>query len=116
MLKFVYLREADKYENVRETCLEYADNQIDFASQREQQIDQANSGHQEGEKLLHKENSEKVGSLSKKFEELALLISNDKPKKNIQDITCHKYNNTVHYASQCQLTGSMTQGSGYCGR
>ena len=33
MLQFVFLRKADTYEKVRETCLEYADNQKVFVSQ-----------------------------------------------------------------------------------
>ena len=47
---------------------------------------------------------------------MALLISKDKPEKNIQDIACHECNKPGHYASQCQLVGSATQGCGYCGR
>ena len=75
MLQFVFLRKADTYEKVRENCLEYADNQKVFVSQREQVTDQTRSGHQEGEKeKLHKETSEKVDTFCKKFEQLALLM------------------------------------------
>ena len=66
--------------------------------------------------MLQKETSEKVDALCKKFEQLGLLISEDKWKKNIQDITCHKCKKPGRYASQCQLVGSTTQGCGYCGR
>ena len=117
MLQFVFLRKADTYEKVRETCLEYADNRKVFVSQGEQITNQTRSGHQEGEKeMLQKETSEKFNTLCKKFEQLALLISKDKSKKNIQDITCHNCKKTGHYASQCELVGSATQGCGYCGR
>ena len=50
MLQFVFLRKAYTYEKVRETCLEYADNQKAFASHVEQVVDQARSSSQEGEK------------------------------------------------------------------
>ena len=43
MLKLVFLRKADTYEKVRETCLEYGDDQIVFASQGEQINDQTRS-------------------------------------------------------------------------
>ena len=45
MLQFLFLRKADTYEKVRENYLEYEDNQKFFASQGEQLIDQARSGH-----------------------------------------------------------------------
>ena len=50
MLQFVFLRNADTFENFRETCIEYADNQTVFASQGEQIIGKASSGKQEVEK------------------------------------------------------------------
>ena len=100
----MFLRKADKYEKVKEVCLDYTDNQKGFASQTEQIIHQARSGHHEGEKeKIHKEISEKVDILCKKLEQLALLISKDIPKKNIQEITCHKYKKPGHYAIQCQV-------------
>ena len=117
MLQFVFLRKEDIYEKVRETRLEYADNQKLFAIQGEQITDYTRSGYQEGEKeKLHKDTSEKVDITCKKVEKLALLISKDKPKKNIQYITCHKCKTSGHYASRCQLIGSTTQGCVYCGR
>ena len=54
--------------------------------------------------------------MCKKFEQLALLKSKYKPKKNSQDIICHKSKKPGHYASQCQLIGIATQGCGYSGR
>ena len=84
MLQFVFLSKADTYQKVRETCTQYADNQKVFASLEEQITDQTRSGNQEGEKeQLYKEMSEKVGTLWKKFEQLALFISKGKPKKSI---------------------------------
>ena len=102
-LQFVFLRKAYTYEKVREACLEYADNQKAFASHGEQVVDQARSSHQEGEKEeLPNNTSEKVDILCKKFEQLASMISKDKPKKNIQDIICHKCKKPSHYARKCQ--------------
>ena len=95
MLQFVFLRKADTYEKIRENCLEYAVNQKGFALQRKKLNDQARSAHQEREKeKLQKETSEKVDKLCKKFEQLALLTSKVKSKKNLCDITgrkCKKY-------------------------
>ena len=54
--------------------------------------------------------------MCKKFEHLGLLIPKDKPKKNSQDIICHKCEKPGRYASQSQLIGSTTQRCGYCGR
>ena len=117
MLQFVFLRKADTYEKVRETCLEYAYNQKVFASQGEQVTDQTRSAHLEGEKeKLHKKTSEKFDRVCKNFEQLALFIPKDKPKNNIQDITCDKYKKPGHCASQSQLVGSTTEGCRYCGR
>ena len=39
MLQFVFLRKADTYEKVRETCLVYADNQKVLVSREEQVTD-----------------------------------------------------------------------------
>ena len=50
---------------------------------------------------LHNHIFREVDVLCKKFEQLGLLISKDKPKKNIQDITYHKCKNPGHYSSQC---------------
>ena len=62
-------------------------------------IDQARRGKQEGEKeKLDEENSEKIDRLCKNFEQLALLISENKAKKNILDITCHDCKKPGHYA------------------
>ena len=91
MIHFVFLRNADMYEKVRETCLEYADKQKGFSSQGKQVTDQMRSAHQENEEeKFQKDNSEKVDILCKKSEQLELLISKDKLKKSIQDITCRK--------------------------
>ena len=86
----MFSRKAGTYEKVKENCIEYANNQKVFASQGERLIDQGRSCHKEGEKeKLHKETSEKVDKLCKKFEKLALLISKEKPE-NIRVITYHK--------------------------
>ena len=72
MLRFVFLRKADTYGKVKETRLEYVDNQKVLVSQEEQVIGQARGGHQEGEKeKLHNETSENVDRLCKNFEQLA---------------------------------------------
>ena len=78
MLQFAFLRKADTYEKVRETCLEYADNQKLFVSQgQEKHItdqEQDSSSTEEKEKL-HKEISERVDTQCEKFGQLALLVS-----------------------------------------
>ena len=43
------------------------------------------------------------------FEQLRLLVSKDKIKKNVQDLTYHKCMKSCHYSSQCQLTESTAQ-------
>ena len=71
MLQFVFLRKADTYEKVKNTCLESPDNQKDFASQGERIADQERSGQHKYEKeKLHKDTSEKVDILFRKFEQL----------------------------------------------
>ena len=47
---------------------------------------------------------------------MGLIISKDKPKKNILDITCHKCKKPGHHAIQCQLIESTTQRCGSCGK
>ena len=61
-----------------------------------------------GKEIFYKDTSQKVDILCKTFEQLAPLISKDKPKMNIQDITCQKCKKPGHYGNHGQLIRSTT--------
>ena len=87
-----------------------------FVSQGEKIIDQTRSYYQESGKKIDKETWENSGIFYEKFERLASFLSKNKPMENIRDITCHKCKKLNHCASQCQFTGSTTEGCEYCRR
>ena len=111
MLQFVFLRNAATKKKAKETCLECTGNQKVFASQvEEEQVRehaQANQPDNRKEKF-HIDNLEKADILCEKLEQLALLISNYRSKKSLQDIIYHNCKKPGYHGSQCQLTWSTT--------
>ena len=124
LMYFVLFRKEKNSEQVKEACFEYAGNQKVFLGrQKEITEDETGKFKVEVESLqeLDKKTSKNMDLLRQKFEDLALLVSKQKPDGVVkavlrQDIVCCKCKKTGHYASQCQLSTETISNCTYCSK
>ncbi len=82
LLQFVLVRKARTFDNVRETCLEYAEHQKVYSLPKkvtENACSVLDVGAEERQQGTGEHALDKMDMLCKKFEDLALLITKNKP-------------------------------------
>ncbi len=83
LLQFVLLRKANTFEEVKETCLEYAEHQKVYSLTKK--VTGSSSGvldvrMRNKQQKINELSLDKTDMLCKKFDDLALLIAKSKPK------------------------------------
>ncbi len=118
-LHFALLRTAKTFDEVKETCLEYAKNRKVYYLPKKGtgKVDGTlKNGTSKSFQDVDENALDKIDMRCKKFEDLALLITKSKPKQNLRGVIYHKCKKPGHYASQCQMQGDAVKSCNYCGR
>ncbi len=119
LLQFVLLRKVNTLEEVKETCLEYAEHQKMIYLRKAVSANASCVLGTKTRKKAQKTNTQaldKMNMICKKFGDLAFLITKSKPKPIVQEIIRHKCKKPGHYAKQCQMKTDAVKSCNYCGR
>ncbi len=97
LLQFVLFRGTKDYEEVKQYCTDYADNQKMMSAPS------GSRGERPGNIRLpaRTSNDTRIDDLCREVEKLHLLMSNGPRNQRQAEPFCHKCNKKGHYASQC---------------
>ena len=120
LLKFVVLRSAKTYEDVKDACTEYADNPAVFLGSKNGNPTK-HKGGSSSEDSGKKQHEDKMEELCRQMEEVKLFMANQKKtsvpdKPSLKDIICHRCKKPGHYAYQCQVASGGPVKCTYCGK